>query len=210
MEGETNTADPVAAEEPQVPAAQVPPAAPPAQQDVAPPVRLDSELGNFRQITANTPVCYCVYEEVAQGTFYLQWKGNTQEPICNHIMVFVPTKTVPKFKLVNDGGRSELATRVLPDKQKYWSALCLFLKQAKDYKATFQLLPGWHERVPFKSDIYLHSGAQNVTKVKYEPLTLEDVGAIGIAGRSNLLMSNRMSKEQFSQAIRKGGYCLMV
>nr|BAN64458.1 hypothetical protein [Babesia bovis] len=75
--------------------------------------RQDSSAGNFSALTSSTPVCYCVYEEVAQGTFYMQWKASTSEPINNHIMMFVPSKAVPKFKLVNDGGRSELSTRVM-------------------------------------------------------------------------------------------------
>ncbi|GIX65867.1 protein phosphatase 2A regulatory subunit B [Babesia caballi] len=172
--------------------------------------RAETDIGNFNALSSSTPVCYCVYEEVAQGTFYLQWKASTTEPINNHIMIFVPSKPVPKFKLVNDGGRSELATRVMPDKEKFWSALCLFIKSAKEYKAKFQIFPGWNERVPYKSDIYFHNGTNTVTKVGYEPVELDDVAAIGIAGRSNILMANKMSKEQFSQGIRKGGYCLML
>ncbi|GBE62084.1 phosphatase 2A regulatory subunit B, putative [Babesia ovata] len=199
-------------------------------------MRADTGAAGFNALSASTPVCYCVYEEVAQGTFYFQWKASTQEPINNQVMMFVPSKTVPKFKLVNDGGRSELATRVMvglhvsvaghhfsqPDKQKFWSSLCLFIKAAKEYKGKLQLFPGWNDIVPYKSDIYFHNGTNTVgvlicsanqvqvTKVGYEPIDLEDVAAIGIAGRANILMANKMSKEQFSQGIRKGGYCLVL
>ncbi|CDR97849.1 hypothetical protein, conserved [Babesia bigemina] len=188
----------------------MPAPAPAASADAGRIMRADSAAAGFNALSASTPVCYCVYEEVAQGTFYFQWKANTQEPINNHVMMFVPSKTVPKFKLVNDGGRSELATRVMPDKQKFWSSLCLFIKSAKEYKAKLQLFPGWNDIVPYKSDIYFHNGTNTVTKVGYEPIDLEDVAAIGIAGRANLLMANKMSKEQFSQGVRKGGYCLML
>ncbi|ORM40431.1 Serine/threonine protein phosphatase 2A 57 kDa regulatory subunit B' theta isoform [Babesia sp. Xinjiang] len=182
----------------------------PAVPDTGRVQREDSGSVNFTALTSSSPVCYCVYEEVAQGTFYLQWKGSTSESISNHVMMFLPGKTVPKFKLVNDGGRSELATRVMPDKHKFWSSLCLFIKTAKEYKSKLQLFPGWNDRVPYKSDIYFHDGSNTVTKVGYDPIDLENVAAIGIAGRSNLLMANKMSKEQFSQGIRKGGYCLQL
>ncbi|GFE55310.1 phosphatase 2A regulatory subunit B, putative [Babesia ovis] len=194
----------------------------PAAPDTGRMHREDSGATNVNAMSSSTPVCYCVYEEVAQGTFYMQWKSSTSEPINNHVMMFIPSKPVPKFKLVNDCGRSELSTRVMPDKQKFWSALCLFIKAAKEYKSKFQLLSNWNDILPYKSDLYFHDGANNVvyfhgyfnslqvTKVGYDPVDLDNVAAIGIAGRSNILMANKMSKEQFSQGVRKGGYCLQL
>lgn len=85
----------------------------PVDVDAGRVAEVEPPVSSFRPVSSGQPVCYCVYEEVAQGTFYMQWKSNTTEPISNHIMMFIPTKPVPKFKLVNDGGRSELATRVM-------------------------------------------------------------------------------------------------
>lgn len=67
---------------------------------------------NFQLMESEAPVCHLVYEAVDNGSFYLQWKENSKEQVEKSVMMMVPTKTVPKFKLTNDGGRSLLSYKV--------------------------------------------------------------------------------------------------
>ncbi|AFZ80536.1 hypothetical protein BEWA_033930 [Theileria equi strain WA] len=158
---------------------------------------------------SDTPVCYLLYEGVDNGSFYLQWKASTGDELPTAVLLCVPTKTVPKFKITADGGKSLFSNKVVPDKMKFYSSICQFMKMAKDYKAKVQLLPGWITILPFKSDLHCHHDDNRVVKVGTEPFDLEGVNHVAIAGKSTSF-SIKMTKEQFTANVRNCGYGLAL
>ncbi|UKJ87643.1 hypothetical protein MACJ_000079 [Theileria orientalis] len=165
------------------------------------------DFTNFKQMESNTPVCHLLYEDIDNGSFYLQWKANTAEEYKNSVLMMVPEKNVPKFKLTQDGGRAPMSHKVAPDKMKFYSCVCQFLKLVKDYNAKFQLMPAWATEMPYKCDLYLHFEDNRVVKVDMEHAVLENVNCVAVVGTSTRL-SIKMSREQFVTAVRNVGYAL--
>ncbi|KAK2197070.1 Immune mapped protein 2 [Babesia duncani] len=130
---------------------------------------------------SNSPVCHLVYAESGQGTFLCQWKASEAEEVNGSVMMFSPTKTVPKFKLTSNCGRSELSKSVVPDKSKFYSCLCQFVKMARDYNGKIQLLEAWQDRMPYNSDMYLHTPENKIIKIEkgwYDVLEADGVAAV--------------------------------
>ncbi|UKK00054.2 protein phosphatase 2A regulatory subunit B [Theileria orientalis] len=165
------------------------------------------DFTNFKQMESDTPVCHLLYEDIDNGSFYLQWKPNSSEEYKNSVLMMVPEKNVPKFKLMQDGGRAPLSHKVAPDKMKFYSCLCQFLKLAKDYNAKFQLMPAWASEMAYKCDLYLHFQDNRVVKVDTEHAVLEGVNCVAVVGTSTRL-SSKMTREQFVTAVRNVGYAL--
>uniref|UniRef100_A0A3B0MPM0 Immune mapped protein 2 N-terminal domain-containing protein n=1 Tax=Theileria annulata TaxID=5874 RepID=A0A3B0MPM0_THEAN len=165
------------------------------------------EFENFQLMDSDTPVCHLVYESVDNGSFYLQWKENSKEQVEKSVMMMVPTKAVQKFKLTSEGGRSLLSYKVAPDKNKYYSYICQFLKLAKDYNSKIQLMPGWNTVLPYKCDLYLHYEDNKVAKVECDHPELDNVKCVAVVGTSTKL-STKMTREQLIAAVRNKGYAL--
>jgi len=78
--------------------------------------------------------CYLVFETHSEGVFFLHWSAT---PVPEACMFFSPSKTVPKFKFVTNGGRSELIRSFRgPNRSRFFEGVCQFVRLAKEMEAS--------------------------------------------------------------------------
>lgn len=96
---------------------------------------------SFRKSTGGPTVeqkgslgCYLTADDASNGSLYLNWKNGEVD---NNLAFFLPTKSVPKFKLKKNGGKEELTRGTAVKKKNLYQGWCNFVKLGKGYKSTF-------------------------------------------------------------------------
>lgn len=112
---------------------------------------------------AETTGCYLTLEETGQGTLFLNWSETT---VPSALAFFKPTKTVPKFKFKQNGGKTELmrdcggGVKI----KKFYQGITQYVKLASTFNASLYLIPGtWG---PNPTSVYLFQKETSaVTKI---------------------------------------------
>ena len=122
-------------------------------------------------------MCYLVFSPSSQGSLLSHWSAT---PVEGALASFAPTKPVPKFKLTQNGGRSELLREVAkPGSKRLYEGVCGFVKMARSFGGSLTLLSQLDGRAVA---IYLASKELSIARMEVggEAIELGDKLAVAV------------------------------
>lgn len=134
--------------------------------------------------------CYLVFDVASLGTLFSIW---SDEPVEGAWAVIKPSKPVPRFKFTQKGGKSEIIRKIREDRRRLFQGWAEFIKSAKTYDGTFELLEPREVTVTFS-----HMGEVFPIGTK-EPVEVSKFSAVAVCGKDKDPFQNvkSMSNAQF-------------
>jgi hypothetical protein len=159
------------------------------------------------------PGAYLVFNPTSNGTMSIVW---SEEPVAKALAYGAPGKEVPKFKFAGTG-TSELRKNLQSDKDMYYGAWGLFVKECAQYDCSITDLDSTSAAgIPdMPCSLWFHYAKDNeVKKLRPNtPCSLGGVDCIVAAHSSTTEFATNLSRTQFLQKTQTGkvtGYCVSL